>query len=97
MDDFFLNTVGSWVIAFLGKYPLFATVVVIIGFLRMIMKPVMTILQAYVKLTPYDSDDKWLESFEQSKSYKLVVYLMDWVLSVKMPEKSKAETIDLPK
>jgi len=89
MEDFFLNTVGSWFLIFLSEYPAFAMVVTLIGFLRLIMKPVMTIAQAYVKMTPYDSDDKWLADVEQSKGYKLFVYLMDWVLSVKMPEKPK--------
>lgn len=92
MEDFFLNTVGSWFLMFLSKYPAFAMAATVIGFLRLIMKPAMTIAQAYVKLTPYDSDDKWLANFEQSKGYKLFVYLMDWFLSVKMPEKQKVET-----
>ena len=89
MEDFFLNTVGGWVLGFLSNYPQFGTLLIIIGFLRLAVKPLMTILQAFVKLTPYDSDDQWLKSFEQSKSYKLIVYMMDWVLSVKLPEKPK--------
>ncbi len=89
MEDFFLNTVGAWLLSFISANPAFASVLVIVGFLRLAIKPVMTLLQAYVKLTPYDNDDKWLASLEQSKGYKLVVYLMDWILSVKLPEKPK--------
>jgi len=89
MEDFFLSTVGQWFVMFLSNYPGFSTVIMAIGFLRLVLKPVMTIIQAYVKLTPYDSDDKWLLEMEQSKGYKLFVYLMDWVLSIKMPEKPK--------
>jgi len=89
MEDFFLNIVGGWVLGFLSNYPQFSGLIMVIGFLRLAVKPLMTILQAFVKLTPYDSDDQWLKSFEQSKSYKLIVYMMDWVLSVKLPEKPK--------
>ena len=55
--------------------------------MRMVIKPAMTILQAVVKFTPYDSDDKWLADLEVSKGYKLFTYLLDWLLSIKMPEK----------
>lgn len=89
MQDFFLNTVGTWVLSFISSNPAFASVIMVIGFLRLAIKPVMTLLQAYVKLTPYDNDDRWLAGVEQSKGYKLIVYLMDWILSVKLPEKPK--------
>lgn len=89
MQDFFLNTVGTWVLSFISSNPTFASVIMVIGFLRLAIKPVMTLLQTYVKLTPYDNDDRWLAGVEQSKGYKLVVYLMDWILSVKLPEKPK--------
>ena len=89
MQDFFLNTVGTWVLSFFQSNPAFATVLMVVGFLRLSLKPAMTILQAYVKLTPYDNDDKWLANLEQSAGYKLLVYLLDWLLSVKLPEKPK--------
>ncbi len=92
MEDFFLNTVGMWAINLLQGNPTVGTVLMIMGGLRLVMKPVNTILQTYVKMTPYDSDDKWLTDMEQSKGYKLLIYLLDWTASVKMPEKPKEET-----
>lgn len=89
MEDFFLNTVGTWVLQFLSGNPALASILVLVGALRLAIKPLMTLLQIYVKLTPYDQDDKWLASLESSKGYKLFVYLLDWLLSVKMPEKKK--------
>jgi hypothetical protein len=44
-------------------------------------------IQTYVKWTPYDSDDKWLQNLENSKGYKFALYLVDWLLSVKGPKK----------
>lgn len=89
MEDFLLNTVGGWVLAYVSKYPEFASVLLVVGFLRLAIKPIMTLLQAYVDMTPYDSDNLWLKNLEQSRGYKFFVYVLDWLLSVKMPEKPK--------
>lgn len=87
MEDFFLNTVGTWLISFFQSNPAFASILMFLGMIRLCVKPAMTILQAYVKWTPYDNDDKWLASVEESKAYKLFIYLLDWILSVKVPKK----------
>ena len=87
MDDLILNTIGTWVLSFFQINPAFASLLLFLGAARLCIKPAMTILQALVKLTPYDSDDKWLSDLEVSRGYKLFVYLLDWVLSVKVPEK----------
>lgn len=87
MEDFFLNTVGVWLVHLMQGNPMFMSFVMILGLLRMVVKPAMTILQAVVKFTPYDSDDKWLAALEVSKGYKLFTYMLDWLLSIKLPEK----------
>jgi hypothetical protein len=87
MEDFLLNTLGTWLIGFFQNSPGFASLLVFLGFIRLCIKPAMTILQAYVKWTPYDHDDKWLANMENSKGYKLLLYLLDWLLSVKVPTK----------
>lgn len=87
MEDFFLNTVGTWVLGLVSANPAFASVLLFLGAVRLCIKPAMTLLQVYVKLTPYDHDDKWLADLEMSKGYKLFLYLMDWLLSVKISEK----------
>jgi len=87
MDDFFLNTVGAWLIGFFQSNPAFATLLLFLGTVRLCIKPIMTLLQLYVKWTPYDNDDRWLTSVEESKGYKLALYLLDWLLSIKGPEK----------
>jgi hypothetical protein len=87
MEDFFLNTIGTWLLGMVQNNPAFSSIVMFLGFTRLCIKPAMTILQAYVKLTPYDHDDKWLANLQASKGYKVFCYLLDWVLSVKIPEK----------
>jgi len=87
MEDFFLNTVGVWLVHLMQGNPMFMSFIMVLGLLRMVVKPAMTIIQAVVKFTPYDSDDKWLADLEVSKGYKLFTYMLDWLLSIKMPEK----------
>lgn len=87
MEDFFLNTVGTWLLNMLSGNPAVASILIVVGSLRLAVKPIMTLIQLYVKLTPYDQDDKWLQDLEMSKGYKLFLYLMDWLLSVKISEK----------
>jgi len=89
MEEWFMQVVVKWVLGYASQYPIVATVLMVIGFLRFCIKPLMTMAQAYVKLTPYDSDDRWLASFEQSKGYKFFVYVLDWLVSIKLPEKPK--------
>lgn len=89
MDDLILNTVGAWLLGFFQNNPAFASILLFLGMVRLCMKPAMTILQILVKWTPYDSDDKWLADLEVSKGYKLFVYILDWLLSVKAPEKKE--------
>lgn len=89
MEDFFLNTVGTWLLNSLSNHPVFASIVIFVGSLRLAVKPLMTLLQIFVKMTPYDHDDKWLANLEASKGYKLFLYLLDWFVSVKLPEKKK--------
>ena len=83
MDNLIMETIGSWALGLFQANPAFAALIMFIGTARLAVKPLMTLLQIYVKFTPYDADDKWLASVEKSKGYKLALYLMDWILSVK--------------
>lgn len=87
MDNIILETLGTWLLSMVQNHPAFSSIIMFLGMMRLCIKPAMTILQAYVKWTPYDNDDKWLADVESSKGYKLAVYLLDWLLSVKVPEK----------
>lgn len=89
IQQWVLEVLVKWVLAYATQYPIVATILLGVGFLRLCIKPIMTMLQAYVKMTPYDSDDLWLASFEQSKGYKIFVYVLDWLVSIKLPEKPK--------
>ncbi len=93
MDDFLLNTVGMWAINLMSGHPVVGGLLMIVGVLRVSLKPAMTIAQAVVKATPYDSDDKWLADTEQSKGFKFLAYVLDWTASIKLPEKPKSDLV----
>lgn len=57
-----------------------------VGLARMIMKPIMTAVQEVVKVTPSQKDDVFLEKVLESKIYKGFSWVLDYVLSVKLPK-----------
>ena len=73
----------------LGKYGWLVQVVAIIGALRLFIKPLMSMAQAYVSLTPSVKDDEFLKKIQESSIYKMVSYLLDWFGSIKLPKKDK--------
>lgn len=54
--------------------------------LRMLFKPIFAILGKYVELTIEESDDKKLHKIMKSKWYKLTVFIIDMISSVKLPK-----------
>ena len=84
---------GEWLlnlaVTFLGTNPIFGSVLMALGFIRVIGKPAMTLIQTVVDTTPYDSDNVWLKDAQQSNAYKALAFVLDWTASVKLPEKPK--------
>lgn len=72
---------------FADKFPIIATVLMVVGALRVINKPLFAVARALVAATPADSDDKILDSVEQSKVYQVFSFILDWSASVKLPSK----------
>ena len=73
-------------IELLKEYPWFANLVVIMGSLRVIFKPLFSLIDAVIAATPNKDDDKaWLQ-FKQSKAASLLIWLIDYIASVKIPK-----------
>lgn len=62
-------------------------VIFYIGLARLIMKPVMTAVQEIVNLTPSTKDNEFLDAVLGSKIYKAVSWALDYVASLKLPQK----------
>lgn len=67
-----------------GQSPIIVKILTSIGIARLFIKPCMSLLEAYVKATDNPLDDKLPEKIKSHKIYKLLVYSLDWLASVKV-------------
>ena len=65
------------------SYPVLGTVLVIIGTLRLVLKPLFSIWHAYVLTTPGTGDDALYTKVQDNPITKTVFYLIDWFGSIK--------------
>lgn len=72
-------------IELVSKYPIVSAVLMIMGVCRLILKPTMVWLKAVAAATPTPKDDLLVEQVEGSKIYKGLVWLLDYVFSLKLP------------
>lgn len=70
-----------------AKYPILASVFLVMGVLRLIFQPLFTFLRSVVDATPTPKDNEWLDNLEKSKAYKITAYVLDLFASVKLPSK----------
>lgn len=71
------------------NYPNLMSVVVVLGVFRMVFKPIVTAVQAYVDATPSKIDDEKFEEIKKSSAYKSVSWLVDYLMSIKLPQAKK--------
>lgn len=71
-----------------GKYGTLAQVIMAMGVLRLCMKPIMVALADVIKITPSKKDDAFLAKLLVSPAYKLVCFVLDYLLSIKLPQKA---------
>jgi hypothetical protein len=69
------------------KYPALVAIFSVIGVLRAINKPLFALLKSYVGATETKKDDEMLTAVEQSKAYKYLCFVLDYLTSVKLPQK----------
>lgn len=70
-----------------SQYPWLFVTVTVMGSFRLFFKPVMTIVQNVILLTPSKADDEFFQKMLDSKVYKAVAFLVDWFASIKLPKK----------
>jgi len=69
----------------LQTYPWLQHVIAIMVICRVVFKPLFAILGRYVELTVEQEDDKKLHKFMGTKTYKMIVFIVDMLASVKLP------------
>lgn len=78
------NDVISMVSTLASRHPWVTTVLMVVGWCRIIVKPMFSFLHEVVKVTPSERDDVWLAKVESSRIYKALVWALDWLFSVKL-------------
>lgn len=66
------------------QYPVLSSALFGIGLLRAINKPLFALVRAYVEYTLTKKDDEILNKIEESKPYRVIVFLLDWFTSIKV-------------
>jgi len=75
----------------LQNYPWMQHLVAIMIVCRVIFKPTFMIIGKYVELTVEKDDDKKLHRIMDSKSYKMAVFIVDLLVSYKLPSIKKGK------
>ncbi len=70
-------------------YPWIQNLIAALVVARIVFKPTFAILGKYVELTVEDNDNKKLNKFMKSKTYKMIAFIADLAASVKMPSVKK--------
>lgn len=69
--------------------PSVINIFIIIGSVRIFVKPLMALFQAYVDFTPNTKDDVLPQKLKENKIYKAIAFGLDWFASIKLPKAKK--------
>lgn len=78
-----MDTISEILVLAASNHPVVLGIVSTIGALRIVVKPIMTFAHQVVQQTKSTRDDEVLDKIEQSKGYKVLLYTLDWLASVK--------------
>jgi len=65
------------------QYPWIATIFMVIGVIRVVVKPLMALAKSVAASTPSAKDDAVVAGLESNKIYKTVLFVIDWIFSLK--------------
>jgi hypothetical protein len=66
--------------------PQITAVLLILGACRTVFKPACALVRAIVGVTKTDKDDKLVDAVAANKYYKAFAWLVDYLLSIKLPK-----------
>ena len=78
------DAIASFIGAFAGSHPWLVTLASIVGALRLVFKPIVTGVEAYVRSTPSTADDQFIDKVEHSSAFKAVAWCLDYFGSIKL-------------
>lgn len=66
------------------QFPWLATVIFVMGIMRLVFKPLMALAHNVVEATPSKNDDTILAKIESNVVFKVLAFLIDYVGSIKI-------------
>ena len=87
MDDFLLDK-AMWVVWYLLKnQPWLGAIIFYVGMVRLVVPPLRDLAYKIAGYTATPKDDEMLKKVEDSKAWKMFLYLLNWLGSIKPPTK----------
>jgi hypothetical protein len=94
MEDHVILILNPLIEILAGRYGVAGQVIAgfatFVGTLRLFFKPLMAAIEQIVKDTPSTSDDVKLQEIKNGLPFRVFVFIMDFMLSVKVPLIAKA-------
>ena len=72
----------NFIIGFVQSHPVLMAIVAAVGTLRLTLKPLLEVVRIVVKATPTKKDEEMLEKFEKSKTWRNVLWFIEYVSSI---------------
>ena len=85
------QSVTPFIVSFAASHAWLATILFVIAVLRVVMKPIMTVVESIIHASA-PADDAKLAAFEQGTIYRWVLWVIDWLGSIKTPTNIAAGT-----
>lgn len=83
-----LETAGAvaqpFIVSFAQEYPWLLTTLALIATLRLVFKPIVSALEAWVRSTPSTEDDATFERVTHARWFKVAAWLLDYLGSIKV-------------
>lgn len=79
-----MNVILEWISPMLEMIPFFPQLLMIMGLLRIINKPLFTFLHTFTNATETPKDNELLIKLQSSKGYRTFLFIIDWFGSVKL-------------
>jgi len=70
--------------SFVGSNGLAVQILSIVGIFRLVMKPASEVISIIVANTPTKKDDEFVSNLKQNALFKKFVFLVDWLVSIKI-------------
>ena len=84
VDPALLDTIVQFFLSTFGTK--FVAILLFIGTFRTIFKPLCALVLSVVAATPTKKDDELVDKIATNKWYKVLVWLVDYLLSIKLPK-----------